>query len=177
MVSYRRNYVPGGTYFFTVTLVNRRSDRLVRHIGSLRCAFDTVRKQKPFRIEAIGVLPDHLHAVLTLPPGDTDYPGRWKSIKAKFTHSLVAKGILHVRNSRGEYPLWQRRYWEHTIQDDRDFERHIDYIHFNPVKHGLVSRVADWPYSSFHRFVREGLLPQDWGGTDEDVIGNGGEPV
>ena len=177
MVAYRRNFVPGGTYFFTVTLADRSSVQLVRHIGILRSAFRIVKEQRPFRIDAIVVLPDHLHAVMTLPPGDTDYPGRLQSIKAKFTRALVAKGSLHLRNERGEYRLWQRRYWEHTVHNDSDFERHVEYIHFNPVKHGLVARVVDWPHSSFHRFVRDGSLPVDWGGRAEDVIGKGGERV
>ena len=177
MVSYRRNYIPGGTYFFTVTLADRNSDLLVRHIALLRSAFRTVKALRRFRIDAIVVLPEHLHAVLTLPPGDAGYPSRWKSIKARFTRALVAQGHALLCDDRGEYTLWQRRYWEHTIRDEADFRRHVDYIHFNPVKHGLAARVVDWPHSSFHHFVRIGLLPEDWGGVDEDAITKYGEPV
>lgn len=165
MVQYRRNLIPGGTFFFTVTLADRRSAFLVEHIGALREAFRVTRRDRPFTIDAIVVLPDHLHAILALPPDDVDFPGRWRRIKSVFTRKVVAAGAPLSRNERGEYSLWQRRYWEHTIRDDTDFERHVDYIHFNPVKHGLTRQVRDWPYSSFHRYVRQGILPLDWGGN------------
>jgi len=165
MVQYRRNYVAGGTYFFTVTLDDRASSALVDHIGALRSAFRAVRQERPFNIDAIVILPDHLHAIWTLPDNDADFPGRWKRIKGSFTRQLIAAGVPVARHDNGEYALWQRRFWEHTIRDDRDFERHVDYVHFNPVKHGLVSRVQDWPHSSFHRYVRQGSLPNDWAGN------------
>jgi putative transposase len=173
MVRYRRNLVPGGTYFFTVTLRDRRSSALVDCIAALRHAFRKARRLHPFDIDAIVVLPDHLHAVFTLPSGDANYPGRWRLIKAEFTRE-AAGATAAARNAKGEYDLWQRRFWEHTIRDERDFERHFDYIHYNPVKHGLVNEVRAWPYSSFHRFVRHGLLPSDWAGTaDEKGVGFG----
>jgi len=131
MVHYRRNRVAGGTYFFTVTLRDRSSDRLVRHVGLLRDAFRSVRAERPFTIDAIVILPDHLHAIWTLPAGDADYSGRWRAIKSRFTHGLRASGIPLSRDSRGEYRLWQRRFWEHTIRDDDDLNRHVDYIHYN----------------------------------------------
>ena len=162
MVLYRRNRVAGGTYFFTVTLRDRSSDVLVRHVGLLRNAFRTVRTERPFTIDAIVILPDHLHAVWTLPDGDADYSGRWRAIKSNFTHELRLSGMPLTRDKRGEYRLWQRRFWEHTIRDDTDFQRHVDYIHWNPVKHGLAQCVADWPYSSFHTYVRFGLLSHEW---------------
>jgi putative transposase len=162
MVLYRRNRVAGGTYFFTVTLRDRSSDVLVRHVGLLRNTFRTVRAERPFTIDAIVILPDHLHAVLTLPDGDADYSGRWRAIKSNFTHELRLAGMLLTPDKRGEYRLWQRRFWEHTIRDDTDFQRHVDYIHWNPVKHGLTEHVADWPHSSFHKYVRQGLLPLGW---------------
>jgi putative transposase len=164
MVRYRRNFVPGGTYFFTVTLEDRRSSALVDHAPALRAAFRTARKERPFAIDAIVILPDHLHAILTLPSGDSDFPGRWRRIKGHFSTSLIRKGATVKRHSNGDNALWQRRFWEHTVRSDDDFARHVDYIHFNPVKHGLVSRVFDWPYSSFHRYVRQGVLPEDWAG-------------
>ena len=99
------------------------------------------------------ILPEHLHAIMTLPPADFDYSGRWRRIKSLFTRAIVNSGVHLTRDSRGEYQLWQRRFWERTIRDDADFEQHVDYIHFNPVKQSLVSRVADWPHSSFHRYV------------------------
>ncbi len=172
MVQYRRNRVPGGTYFFTVTLRDRCATTLVDYIDELRMAFRETLRVKPFVFDAIVVLPDHLHAVWTLPPGDDDYTGRWRSIKSRFTHALVKSDMKLRRNAKGEYNLWQRRYWEHTIRDDADFARHVDYIHFNPVKHGWVKQVQEWPHSTFHRFVKQGLCPPTWTGTD--VVKDGG---
>lgn len=163
MVQYRRNYLQGGTYFFTVTLADRRSSALVEHIALLRAAFRVTQKERPFTVKAIVVLPDHLHTIMTLPPGDADFSGRWRRIKSLFTRQVVSGGAAIARNTKGEYALWQRRFWEHTVRDEEDFGRIADYIHYNPVKHGLVPRVRDWPHSSFHRFVRQGWLPEDWG--------------
>ena len=101
---------------------------------------------------------------MTLPQEDADYPTRWQLIKRRFTAAVVKAGVPIRRHPNGEHALWQRRFWEHTIRDDRDFEQHVDYIHINPVKHGLVTRVRDWPHSSFHRYVQRGLLPEDWAG-------------
>jgi putative transposase len=168
MVRYRRNFVAGGTYFFTATLADRGSSALTDHIDALRTAFRTTRRSQPFSIDAIVVLPDHLHVVMTMPAGDSDYSNRWRLIKRRFTDALTDSGVLIPRHANGEHALWQRRFWEHTIRDERDFERHVDYVHFNPVKHGLVTRVRDWPYSSFHRYVRGSLLPLDWAGDVGD---------
>lgn len=129
MVLYRRNRVPGGSYFFTVTLRDRRSTLLVERIEPLRAAFRHTLQRYPFVIEALVVLPDHLHTIWTLPPEDTDYAGRWKSIKSRFTRTLAGEGFNMSRNAKGEYDLWQRRYWEHTLRDEIDFTRHLDYIH------------------------------------------------
>src|SRR5437868_5982627 len=141
MVQYRRSRVPGGSYFFTVTLADRRSQMLVEHVALLRECFRTARARAPFRTDAVVILPDHLHAIWTLPPGDHDYAGRWRSIKAAFTRGLKARDIPieHYRN--GDHGLWQRRYWEHTLRDEEDFRHHVEYIWFNPVKHGHVRRV------------------------------------
>lgn len=177
MVRYRRNFVPGGTFFFTVTLEDRRSSALIDHIDLLRAAFRVTRSERPFTIDAVVVLPDHLHAIMTLPFDDFDYSGRWRRIKSHFTRQVVARGLAVERNRKGEYALWQRRYWEHTIRNEKDFGRHFDYVHFNPVKHGLVSRVCDWPHSSFHQHVRSGLLPEDWAGVVNDAKMNFGEPT
>lgn len=174
MVLYRRNRVPGGTYFFTVTLNDRRSRALVDHVDVLRDAFRTTGIRQPFTVEAIVILPDHLHTIITLPTGDADFSSRWRRIKGFFTRR-VAKSEGLSPNASGEYPLWQRRFWEHTIRDDDDYARHVDYIHFNPVKHSHATRVADWPYSSFHRYVREGILPADWGGGNVDEKTDFGE--
>ncbi len=168
MVRYRRNFVPGGTYFFTVTLADRGSSALVDEIGALRAAFRAARRERPFTIDAVVILPDHLHAIFILPPEDADFSGRWRRIKGYFSTRLIAAGTADNRRANGDFALWQRRFWEHTIRNEDDFARHVDYIHLNPVKHGLVSRVRDWPYSSFHLYVRQGMLPDDWAGDVKD---------
>ena len=175
MVHYRRNRVAGGTYFFTANLRNRNATMLVDYVDALRAAFRDVRRRRPFSVDAMVVLPDHLHAIWTLPPGDGDYPGRWQAIKSRFTRTLAANGVAINRNSKGECDLWQRRYWEHTIRDENDMRRHIDYIHYNPVKHGHVASVAEWPFSSFHRFVKAGVYPLDWSAGESDLDGGGYE--
>jgi putative transposase len=175
MVRYRRNLVSGGTFFFTLTLADRRSSVLTDHIGLLRAAFRKTRDEHPFAIDAIVVLPEHLHAILTLPDGDFDYSGRWRRLKGLFTRGLMAAGVSVPHDDRGEYELWQKRFWEHTVRDEADFERCADYIHFNPVKHRLVMSPAAWPFSSLHRYVRAGDLPADWGGEDVTAGGSFGE--
>src|SRR6478672_5078568 len=148
MPNYRRHYLPGGTYFFTVTLLNRRSRLLVEHIDALREAVRLVRTRRPFYIDAWVVLPDHMHCVWTLPEGDADYSSRWKEIKTLFSRSLPkTEHLSAVRARRGERGIWQRRFWEHAIRDDVDYAAHIDYVHVNPDRHGLVERVREWPYS------------------------------
>ena len=168
MVNYRRARVPGATYFFTVTLRDRGSDHLAAQAGLLRAIFWTVRRQRPFAVDAAIVLPDHIHTIWTLPPGDADYSGRWRAIKARFSRTLARDGIPLARNRRGEYDLWQRRFWEHLIRDEEDFVRHVDYIHCNPVKHGLVGNLFDWRWSSIHQYVRRGIIPPDWFGRDQN---------
>jgi putative transposase len=175
MVRYRRNWVQGGTYFFTVTLAERQSTALIDHISALRGAFRSARQERPFIIDAVVILPDHLHAILTLPQGDADFAGRWRRIKGHFSTHLLAAGNTIRGYSSGELAPWQRRYWEHTIRDETDFARHVDYIHYNPVKHCLVARVRDWPHSSFHLYVRRGLLPQDWAGDVNEGPSDYGE--
>jgi putative transposase len=169
MPNYRRNFVPGGSYFFTVNLADRQQQLLTQHIEFLRTAFRYTQKRHPFTIEAIVILLEHLHAIWGLPEGDADFAVRWRLIKTEFSRALPeGEGVSQSRFSKGERGIWQRRYWEHTLRDEEDFERHVNYIHFNPVKHGHVSRVKDWPHSSFHRMVREGVLPDDWAGDARD---------
>ena len=175
MVRYRRNFAAGGTFFFTVTLADRTSRALLDHIEALRATVRETRASHPFTIDAVVVLPEHLHIVMTLPEGDADYPNRLSLIKRRFTDAAVKSSMPVARHRNGEMALWQRRFWEHTIRDDRDFELHVDYIHFNPVKHGLVARVCDWSHSSFHRYVRRGILPQDWGWDFREVARGFGE--
>ena len=176
MPYYRRANIEGGTFFFTVTLVDRSSDLLVRHIDRLRRIYASVQQRQPFETVAICVLPDHLHAICMLPHGDADFPLRWSLIKSGFTRGLPGDAPRTpsklVRRERG---LWQRRFWEHAIRDDADLERHIDDIHFNPVKHGFVRRVCDWPHSSFKHYVARGELPRDWGGDVAEMPGSFGE--
>jgi putative transposase len=177
MPDYRRNRVPGGTYFFTVALHDRRSDLLVTHIDALRDAVRRVRAKSPFHIDAWVVLPEHMHCLWTLPEGDSDFSERWRMIKTFFSRSLPrTEPLSSAMAERGERGIWQRRFWEHTIRDDRDYAAHMDYTHFNPVKHGLAQHPADWPFSSFRRCVTAGIYPADWvGGIAE--LGEAGERV
>jgi putative transposase len=172
MPNYRRNRVPGGTYFFTVTLRDRRSDLLVAHIDALRNSVRAALCRKPFHIDAWVVLPDHMHCLWTLPEGDADFSGRWRAIKTGFSKSMVVREPRSAAMARrGERGIWQNRYWEHTIRDERDYAAHMDYTHFNPVKHGLVQHPADWPFSSFRRCVAGGVYPVEWlGGGEEPRI-------
>jgi putative transposase len=172
MPAYRRYYVPGATYFFTVVTHERRPiliDPMARRC--LRNAFTVVRERWPFTVVAIVLLPNHLHAVWSLPVGDSDYSLRWRRIKNEFTSSYLASGGVETsqtksRVRRGERGVWQRRFWEHMCRDEADLARCVDYIHWNPKKHGLVRSINQWPWSTFHRYVREGEYGADWGGSD-----------
>ncbi|MGG8248786.1 transposase [Klebsiella aerogenes] len=157
MSNYRRSYIPSGGWFFTVNLQNRHSDLLTRHIDHLRAAIACAKRKRPFQINSWVVLPEHMHCIWTLPECDSDYSGRWREIKKSFTRALAQSQI------------WQPRFWEHTIRNDEDYRRHIDYVYINPVKHRLVGRVSDWPYSTFHRDVRQGLYPEDWAGDTVEI--------
>jgi putative transposase len=159
-------------YFFT-SVTHRRQPFLTNETARicLRQAIKKVREKHPFQIVAIVLLPDHWHSVWQLPDGETDYPLRWSRIKEEFTERWIAAGGCELPQSasrkRQRYRgIWQKRYWEHTIRDENDLERCVDYIHWNPRKHNLVSQVADWKWSSFHRMVRKGQYSADWGGTD-----------
>lgn len=168
MPNYRRARVPGGSYFFTVVTHNRvplfRSPAARR---LLRGAFHDCLAKWPFAITAIVLLPDHLHTIWSLPPQDSEYSKRWNFIKKEFTKRWLAAGgregeISDARQREHRRGVWQPRFWEHTLEEDDDFERHFDYIHYNPVKHGYVRCPADWPWSSFHRWVRDGVYPRHW---------------
>jgi putative transposase len=176
MTGYRRNFIPGGSFFFTVNLADRRLRLLTEHVDELRDAFREVQQHHPFTTDAVVVLPDHLHTVWTLPAGDADFAMRWRQIKSAFSRKLApTEPISESRAAKGERGIWQRRYWEHTIRDENDFARHIDYVHINPVKHRLVTRVRDWPHSSFHRMVKLGVYPDDWAGDVAELDGTFGE--
>jgi putative transposase len=166
MTEYRRHRVQGGTYFFTVNLADRSQTLLTDHIEVLRQSFRTVKQKHLFTMEAIVVLPEHLHAIWTLPDGEDDFSLRWRQIKSEFSRQIeIGEKTSNSRLRKKERGIWQRRFWEHRIRDDNDFARHVEYIHFNPVKHGYVNIVADWPYSSFHQYVKQGVLPINWGGV------------
>ena len=165
MANYRRLYVKGGTYFFTVVTQKRRPIFAEeKSIQILRDVFNLVMERKPFQIESIVVLPDHIHCIWTLPKGDHEYSERWKGIKYRFSLNLKKSfPTTESMNKKKEKGLWQRRFWEHLIRDQDDFNRHVDYIHYNPVKHNLAKRALDWPHSSFKRFVMKGTYEKNWG--------------
>ena len=163
MPNYRRLFVNGGTWFFTVNLLDREATYLVDHMAALEAAVADTRRRVPFDLAAWVVLPDHIHAIWSLPPGDCDFPGRWRRIKKQFSKSLPAIEPRHASLiARGERGIWQRRYWEHLIRDEKDYDVHVRYCYFNPVKHGHVARVEDWPHSTFHRDLGSGFIPTDW---------------
>ena len=157
MVIYRREKVPGATWFFTVTLADRRSSSLVDHVGEFLSAYRQVSLKRGHRTDALVVMPEHLHAIWTLPAGDSDFASRWAIVKRRFLERLPA-------SARSP---WQSRFWEHRIRDEADLARHIDYIHYNPVKHGYAERPADWPWSTFNRYIRMGWVSRDWGAMPE----------
>lgn len=165
MADYRRAWQPGGTWFFTVVLAERQHNHLLtERIDLLRQVVREVQGRHPFLIHGWVVLPEHLHALLELPQGDTDFPLRWRQIKSKFSRAIPnTEKRSESRWNRGERGIWQRRYWEHLIRDQEDFNRHLDYIHINPVKHGLVMAPRDWPYSTFLRWVKQGRYSLSWG--------------
>ncbi len=170
MSNYRRSQIPGGCYFFTVVTYRRRPlliDPEAR--GILRAVIEEVKASLPFTIDAWVLMPEHIHCIWTLPTGDHDFSKRWGRIKAGF--SKGAKELFRheawlndSRRRHRESVIWQRRFWEHAIRDGEDYNRHMDYLHYNPVKHGLAERVRDWPYSTFHRHVKRGVYAVDWGG-------------
>ena len=172
---YRRAYVTGATYFFTVAIAERDKTLLVDYHDILREAFRKVKVNQPFKIDAIVILPDHLHTIWTLPENDADFSTRWGLIKASFSRKLIRnERISSSRLNKGERGIWQRRFWEHLIRDERDFEQHVDYIHYNPVKHGYTSKPNKWPFSSIHQFIEKGIIMPNWG-EDITIEGDYGE--
>jgi putative transposase len=185
---YRRSQIEGGTYFFTVVTYKRikilnRPD----NTALLRRAIEKARKSYPFKIDAFVLLPDHLHCIWTLPHGDADFSTRWRLIKSYFSRKCSLVGWVEERNPTGkkisdsrlkknEKTIWQRRFWEHIIRDEQDFKHHVEYIHYNPVRHGFVKAPKDWAFSSFHRYVNIGLYDLEWGAGSElefdSTIGN-----
>jgi len=176
MPDYRRAYVPGGTYFFTVVTYRRLrifSDPRVQSL--LGSVIRECQRDWPFTINAMVLLPDHLHTLWSLPPGDENYSARWSRIKLKFTKEWLASGGRDSAVSPGKKRerrrgVWQRRFWEHAVEDVEDFDSHFDYIHYNPVKHRYVTSPADWPGSSFHRWVKACVYEPGWGRSDDRIL-------
>ena len=166
MVLYRREKIPGGTWFFTVTLNDRRSKALLDHVVCLLRAYREVAHRRRHHTHALVIMPDHLHAIWTLPEGDSDFSSRWAVVKRKFVAQLP-----NVSASP-----WQSRFWEHRIRNDVDFARHVDYIHYNPVKHGYVVNPTDWRWSTVHRYVRQGWIPRDWAAIEGSFGESPGSP-
>jgi putative transposase len=167
MPNYRRSHLTGGTFAFTVNLENRRSELLTRQIQSFRTCVKVLRQTRPFQIDAWVILPDHMHCLWTLPTDDTDYSGRWRDIKTRFSKSLPnVEAQTAEQTVRFGRNIWQKRFWEHTIRDERDYRNHMDYIHFNPIKHGYVTQPADWPFSTFKHCVALGLYDPSWASPD-----------
>ena len=176
MSHYRRSLAEGATFFFTLTLANRTSSLLTAEINRLRNAYSCVHTKYPFETIAICVLPNHLHAVWRLPEADADFGIRWSLIKRSFSTGLPTPAQRSdSKIAKREKGIWQRRFWEHQIRDELDLQRHVDYVHYNPVKHGLVRQVKDWPHSSFHLHVERGLLDVNWASGDIGSTGQYGE--
>jgi len=168
--TYIRSKATGGVYFFTVNLAERHNnDLLTSHVDLLREAFRLTKRQYPFIIEACVILPEHLHCIWRLPEGDYDFSTRWRLIKTHFSKNIALnERISSSRKRNKERGIWQRRFWEHLIKDEEDYKNHLDYIHYNPVKHGYVQRAIDWQYSSFHLWIERGVYPRDWA-TQQDM--------
>ena len=170
-MQYRRARIRGGTYFFTVITYKRRKIFCdPENIELLRSAFRRVIKLYPFKIDTFILVPDHLHCIWTLPEGDKDYPARWRLIKTFFTkrcqdHYKQIQSESRIKKK--EQAIWQRRYWEHLIRDEEDLRKHVEYIHYNPVKHEWARAPLDWQYFSFHRYVRDGIYDESWGARME----------
>jgi len=176
-MQYRRARNAGGTFFFTVNLAERNKTLLIDHIDLLRQSVKLTKINHPFIIDAMVILPEHLHTIWTLPVNDADFSTRWRLIKSNFSRELPkTEQINAARKKKSERGIWQHRFWEHQIRDEVDYQRHMDYIYYNPVKHGYVKCVKDWPFSSFHRDVENGIYCLDWG-SDVDLlsVGNVGE--
>ncbi len=181
MPEYRRSFIPGGTFFFTVVTYHRLPILVTEEARKiLHWAWFDVSLRMPFTTDAVCLLPEHLHCIWTLPDGDANYSIRWKEIKRLFSREYGSSvGFLEAKNAsrekRGESTIWQRRFWEHTIRDEKDLEQHLNYIHYNPVKHGLVDAVRNWEWSSFHRYVRMGYYDIEWGSDGKNITISCGE--
>jgi putative transposase len=166
MSEYKRFYQPGGHYFFTLVTHKRKSlFNIPENITHLKTAIQKVKTEYPFKLEAMVLLPDHLHCIWKLPNDSQDFSTRWRLIKRYFSMQVVAP-----LNHRHEKQVWQRRFWEHAIRNERDWQQHIDYIHYNPVKHGYAVSAKEWPHSTFHLWVQKGLYDAHWGLAEPKAI-------
>jgi len=173
---YRRADIKGATYFFTLNLANRKNTLLTDKVNELRESIRHVKQKHSFDINAIVILPEHLHAIITLPQNDNDFATRWMLIKSRFTRQIPKGERVNVsKTNKGERGIWQRRYWEHMIRDEADYQAHVNYIHYNPVKHGYVEKASQWPHSSIHRYIRNGDVTEDWAHQDDNAENNWGE--
>lgn len=166
MPNYRRKFIKGGTWFFTINLLDRKSNLLIEHFDDFIKALKSIKQNHPFRLDALTVLPEHFHMIMSLPETEADFSTRIRLIKGQFSRQIPNKDHNKSlsRTIRGERTIWQRRFWEHQIRNQEDYNRHIEYCYINPVKHGHVSRVKDWQYSTFHRDVQRGLFDDNWAG-------------
>lgn len=165
MSNYKRIYLPNHSYFFTVVTANRKPIFAEdENVQLMKAAFRYVQLRKPFKMEAICILPDHLHCIWTM-EDDCNYPMRWQMIKTHFS-----RRYRHQHPELRQFKIWQPRYWEHVIRDEDDWQRHLDYLHYNPVKHGLVEAVTNWHYSSFNKYVTKGYYDVSWGDSEPDTI-------
>ena len=170
-MQYRRSQMEGGCYFFTVNLEDRTKKHLIEHIEILKNAFNYTMKKHPFKIDAIVILPEHLHTIWTLPKGDNNYSKRWILIKSYFSrHIPKTESLSRSRKLKRERGVWQRRYWEHQIKNEKDLEQHVNYIHYNPVKHGYVTTAIDWPHTSIHKYIRKAIVPKNWGYDEKSSL-------
>ncbi|MCG6943156.1 MAG: transposase [Thiohalocapsa sp.] len=169
MIAYRRAYEPGGCYFFTVVTYERRP-LLIDHILNLRSAFSHALEQRPAQMDALVILPDHLHTLWRLPPGDSDVSGRWTHIKRLFSAQLMHVATTTPSQAEGDSGVWQRGFGERLVESEQEWRRYMDYIHYNPVRHGLCQRPIEWPYGTFRSAVAEGLYNRDWGRELPDSI-------
>lgn len=169
-MQYKRSDIKGGTYFFTVNLIDRKSTLLIDQINHLKAAINNVKQNHPFKINAMVTFPEHIHAIWTLPPDDSNYAKRWMLIKSTFSRKIPKKkSINKSRLSKRERGIWQRRYWEHTIKDEKDLINHIDYIHYTPIKHQHVKTPTDWPHSTIHHYIKTGRVEPNWGSDIKPV--------
>ena len=163
-MKYRRLTTKGACYFFTLNLQNRQQTLLTDHIDTLRNTINKVKHNHPFKLDALVILPEHLHILITLPRDDNNYAKRIMLIKTSFSRQLPKEeNISKSRKSKRKRGIWQRRYWEHQIRNDEDYENHINYIHYNPVKHGYVNNANEWQYSTIHQYIKQGVITQNWG--------------